>query len=149
MNLTDNVIRLGKRFLDWVKGLTKSKKQALAMGAGVIAFAAMAGGPLLQYAFGGILVNSLFWMLVTDSPTMMKFMKKHGGTLDIVLTIGSFFTGGGTLGGWLTNLMGTGFFTLFRKYLAEDDNSQAGIVERIMGRIEKALKKSEEQEVAA
>lgn len=104
------------KFFSTLKG---QRRTGLIGGVLMFAFAAFTGGALLQYAVGGILVNAMFWLLISGSETLMNFMRRHGQWIDVCLSVGSFLGGGGAVSGWLTSLMATGFFTFFRMVLCE------------------------------
>lgn len=97
--------------------LSRKQKQAVGIGAAMFGGAALVGGAVFQFAMGGIIVNVLLWSILKDMPLAMNFLRKHGSKIDIGITIFGLVSGGG-LGAWLTVVMTTGFFTVFRFILA-------------------------------
>ena len=100
------------------KDTTSSQKQGMGAGIGLTAFAAIAGGQIFSFAMGGILVNAMFWWMIGDEPWLMEWMRKRGHWIDIGLTVGAFFGSGGVWSAWMTSLMATAYFTVFRKIFA-------------------------------
>jgi len=100
------------------RNTTTGQKQGIAAGIGLTLFAAIAGGQIFSFAMGGILVNAMFWWMIGDQPKLMEGMRKHGHWIDLMLTIGAFFGSGGVWSAWMTSLMATAYFTVFRKAFA-------------------------------
>ena len=94
------------------------EEKAYAGIAGMTISCFLVGGFVWQYAFAGLLTNIMFWWIFNDNQNVIQFLKERGHWVDICITVASFTGAGGTVAGFLTGLMFTAYFTLFRSIFA-------------------------------
>ena len=105
----------------WWVALSPRQVVAAGIGAGMLAIGAIAGGILFQAAIGGLIINTLLWFMIKDSPVMLQFMQKHGIKVDVVITLAGILAGGKSATSWLTAVMFGGFFTVYRTLITGGD----------------------------
>jgi hypothetical protein len=125
--------------MEKLKEQRPSQKWAVKAGIGLTVFTWVAGPNVFPFAVGAIVVNSMFWWLVKDSPAITKFISNHGATIDMTITVGSFFIAG-TFSAWMMMMMATAYFTIFRKILFPESDEKPSIFSRIKGWLSKGKK---------
>jgi len=103
---------------EWWRGLSKRQHTAAFIGLGMLGIGILAGGIMLQAALGGLIINTLLWVMIRDSEWAMNLMQKYGGKIDAAITLVGLLGGGGAATAWLTAVMIGGFFTVFRILIA-------------------------------
>ena len=123
----DKVDSLWSRAKGWYLNLDDRRTTAIWVGVGITALCVVVGSPILTYAFGGIVVNYLLWQVMGEFKFLRVGTVKYGGLVDLAFTVGSIVLGGITLGGWLTALFASGYFTLFRRYWSAEWEKEASV----------------------
>ena len=127
----DKAVGVWDRLCGWYSNLDDRRTTAIWVGVGITALCVVVGSPILTYAFGGIVVNYLLWRVMGEFKFLRLGTVKYGGLVDLAFTVGSIVLGGITLGGWLTAMFASGYFTLFRRYwAAEWEKEAAGETEK-------------------
>ena len=121
----DKVDSVWSRAKGWYTNLDDRRTTAIWVGVGITALCVVVGSPVLTYAFGGIVVNYLLWQVMGEFKLLRLGTVKYGGLVDLAFTVGSIVLGGITLGGWLTAMFASGYFTLFRRYWAAEWEKEA------------------------
>lgn len=121
----DKVDSVWSRAKGWYTNLDDRRTTAIWVGVGITALCVVVGSPILTYAFGGIVVNYLLWQVMGEFKILRLGTVKYGGLVDLAFTVGSIVLGGITLGGWLTALFASGYFTLFRRYWSAEWEKEA------------------------
>lgn len=106
---------------DFWSRFNSRQKEAASIGICMLGAGVLAGGIILQAAVGGLIVNTLFWIMVQDSEWFSNLLNKFGKKVDIALTCASiFFSPAAGVTGWIMGAMIGGFFTVFRIIFTEE-----------------------------
>ena len=112
------------------RAFTQGQKNAVMLG-GAITFGCWIAGPaIFPFAVAGILTNTMLWWIIKDSEAAMNFMRKYGIFVDLAVSVAAFFASGG-FSSWMSMLLITSYFTIFRVVMTPHDEEATTIFGRI------------------
>lgn len=115
-------LRGWEKLKGWWGGLSSQAQAWTAVGAAAVGASLMIGGIVAQAVVAGAASQVMLWQELKESPTFMRFMKKHGKWIDYGLTGAALITG---VTGGITAMMylaaTNAFFTLCRYVHCSDD----------------------------
>lgn len=117
---------LSERLRGWLRRFKDSPSTRAGLLAGALMGAAgvLAGGVVLQAVVASLVANGLGWWMITQSPRAMRFMRKYGLKIDVIVTVGGLFLPVPGVTGFLVGILLGAGFSVFRMLLCGDQGEE-------------------------